>query len=146
MGGDDDSASNAASGVHASGERGFTLIEVLVALGIMMIGVSVAFALFAAATAAHKRAINRTNSAAIAEQAMADLESALRAGATPEELAASQPFEALRRDYPGYEIEARFYTGPDDVAVVEIIVRWTSQGQKRDETYRQLVTRTARIR
>lgn len=127
-------------------------MEVLVALGIMMIGVSVALALFAGATAAHKRAINRTNAAAIAEQAMADIESALRAGASPDELADSQPFEGLRRDYPGYEVEARFYAGLEDgqpssdVAVVEIVVRWTAQGQKRDEVFRQLVARSMQIR
>ena len=46
---------------------GFTLVEILVALFVMLVGISSAFALFAAATALHKRATDQSSAAVIAE-------------------------------------------------------------------------------
>lgn len=127
---------------------GFTLIEVLIALAVLALGISAAIALFAAATAAHKRAINLTNASAIAEQAIADIESVLLSGVDPTTLSESNPLESIEKNYPGYRLEAKFYSLPEgpDQAVVEIIVHWTARGEPRQETFRQLVTREALIR
>ena len=54
----------------AAGSRGFSLIEVVVALAILSLGLTSAIALFAAATAAHRTAIHRSQAADLAASAV----------------------------------------------------------------------------
>ena len=63
-------------------ENGFTLLEVIVALGIFTVGVSVAISLFTAATAAHRRAVDRVRAIEVSEEVFAALEGSIRDGAT----------------------------------------------------------------
>ena len=129
---------------------GFSLIEVIVALGILAIGVSTAFALFTAATAAHKRAIDRVHIAAIAEHAIADIESALRRGASPEDIVRDPPFAEIKRNWPQYEVTANFYeidaeTGNDEI-LLEIKVGWAYRGTRRQESFQQIIAREILIK
>lgn len=134
---------------QAPGARnaGFTLIEVLVALGVLSLGIASAIALFAAATASHKRAIHRTNAVAIGEQALADLETALATGGDPYQLMEAPPFASLQRDYPGYEVTVRFLVGieVDDTILAEVTVTWSAGGNDRSESFQQWMTRESRI-
>lgn len=56
------------------GQRGFSLLEIIVALGIFMVGAASVFALFAAGAGAHKRAVDRANAARAADSIFAELE------------------------------------------------------------------------
>ncbi|MEM7165480.1 MAG: prepilin-type N-terminal cleavage/methylation domain-containing protein [Planctomycetota bacterium] len=126
---------------------GFTLIEVLVALGVLSLGIASAIALFAAATASHKRAIHYTNAAAIAEYALADVETALSKGAPLLLLEQQPPFAAVQRDYPGYDVAVRFLISvesPDQV-LAEVTVSWVAGGRDVEEQFRQWMTRETRI-
>ena len=73
-------------------DAGFTLLEVIIALGIMTVGMTVAISLFTAATAAHRRAVDRVRAIEVSEQVFASLEGALRDGATVTDLIARPPW------------------------------------------------------
>ena len=62
-------------------EAGFSLLEVIVALGILSVGIAAAVSLFTAGTAAHSRAVDRLKSIEISESIFAAVEGALRDGA-----------------------------------------------------------------
>ncbi|MFN0057174.1 MAG: prepilin-type N-terminal cleavage/methylation domain-containing protein [Planctomycetota bacterium] len=124
-------------------EQGFTLIEILVALGILAIGATSALALFAAASAAHKRAIDRTNAANIAEQAFADVESALANGRTGEELNLAPPFADIASNWPGYQAQLEIYALSKDELLVRVLVYWQYRGQERREVFEQILLRGA---
>ncbi|MCA8962616.1 MAG: hypothetical protein KDC38_18955, partial [Planctomycetes bacterium] len=121
----------------------------IIALGILAIGIASAIALFAAATAAHKRAIDRTHAAAIAEQVFADVESALERGRGIEEVTASPPLDAVRANYPGYEVELDFYEVSGETASDEILldvhVRWRFRGRDSEEVFQQLLVRSENL-
>ena len=57
--------------------NGFTLIEVLMALGILAFGLVTVLGVFTMATTTHKRAIDRVNSALLAESVIDDLQEEL---------------------------------------------------------------------
>ena len=131
-------------------QRGFSLIEVVVAMAILSLGMTSAIALFTAATGAHRRAIHRSNAADLAEWAMADIESALRLGASPDQISESPPAEAIARDWPGYVLEVELLpiggASGDDEILVEVEVTWQTRGRDQSIEFQQIVTRQARIR
>lgn len=130
--------------------RGFSLLEVIVALAVLTLGISSALALFTAATAAHKRAVDRVNAAAIAEHVVAEVESALARGVTAESLATNPPVAAIERNWPGYEVVLAFVPvageSEGDLVLLEVRVRWRSEAQGREETFRQLLAKEAVVR
>ena len=133
-----------------AGEAGFSLIEVVVALGVLMLGIGSVLALFASATAAHRRAVHQTQAAELAEWAIADIESAITRGAELEEVVSAPPLEVLRRDWPGYRVEVSFLpiageTGEDEI-LLRIGVIWMSAGREVRRDYQQILARRSRIR
>ncbi|MBI4576620.1 MAG: prepilin-type N-terminal cleavage/methylation domain-containing protein [Planctomycetes bacterium] len=58
---------------------GFTILEVLVAMAVLMIGLSAALALLASGSATGKRAVDETSAALVASRVLADLEGRLTA-------------------------------------------------------------------
>lgn len=58
-----------------TGRAGFTLLEIIVALGVLAIGATAAFALLVAAASAGRRAEHQVNSALIADLVIDDLKS-----------------------------------------------------------------------
>ena len=129
---------------------GFSLIEVVVALGILSLGISSAIALFAAATAAHRKAIHRSHAATLAEWAIADVESALIRGAGPDDINGAPPSESIARDFPGYELTVAVapVAGAlgEDEAVIRVEVSWKNRGKAEVLEFSQIVTRRAPTR
>jgi len=68
---------------------GFSLLEVLVAMVILTIGATSLIALFAAAAATHKRSVDRTKAAMIAEVILSEVKARYTPGSDLEELEAS---------------------------------------------------------
>ncbi len=131
-------------------ENGFTLLEVVIALGILTIGMSVAISLFTAATASHRRAVDRVRAIEISEEVFAALEGSIRDGATLSELVARPPWEALVERWPGVSVEVRYgsIAKPEyiDELLVEVHIRWISRGVDAGEIFRQVMARTRSVR
>lgn len=65
--------------LKARSQRAFTLLEIMIALGIMAIGLSAALGLFTAAAASGRRAEQLVESSHLAEQVFADIQGRLTA-------------------------------------------------------------------
>ena len=131
-------------------ESGFTLLEVVVALGILTVGVSVAISLFTAATAAHRRAVDRIRAIEVSEEVFAALEGSIRDGATLTELVAQPPWQSLIDRWPGVSVEVRYGSIPKidyvDELLVEVHIRWVSRGVDTEEVFKQILARTRSVR
>lgn len=140
---------------------GFTLLEVIVAMGVLAIGATAAFALLVAAAAAGRRAQHQVNTALIAETILNDttLEEGLRLDQLPVAQrptpaggqAPPAPAQGLETRY--LEQNATWKAYPDytyDVAItplespepdkpwaylVEVEVRWSEKGQRRSAVF-----------
>ena len=148
------------------GRAGFTLLEIMVALGVFAIGASAALALLVAAASAGRRAEHETNAALIAESEIADLQadllrdvdlSGLRQ-ADPQDPAAPAPAGAnpatrwvfQDRDspaWPGYRYDVAITPlecpAPDQTWawLVEVDVRWTERGRGRSKQFQTVLLR-----
>ena len=131
-------------------QRGFTLLEVVIALGILTVGVSAAISLFTAATASHRRAVDRVRSIEISEEVFAAVEGAIRDGATVTQLISSPPWDATLNRWPGVIVDVRYGAIAKDLyvdeLVVEIHIRWVSRGVEAEEVFRQVLARTRSVR
>ncbi len=131
-------------------KKGFSLLEVIVAMAILTLGITAAISLFTAATAAHKRAIDRTHATMIAEHVFADVESALERGLSPEQVQTEPPLEEVRKNWPGYEVQILFYTvdtpNAADEILLEVRIYWRYRGETREQVFQQLITRATQIR
>ncbi len=132
------------------GQQGFSLLEVVVALGILIVGVSSAISLFAAGTAAHSRAVDRVRSIEVCEVVFASLEGALRDGATLTQIINDPPWQPSLVRWPGIEVALEYGTIDKeeytDLLLVEIHIRWISRGQEAQEVFHQLVPRMRSVR
>jgi prepilin-type N-terminal cleavage/methylation domain-containing protein len=143
---------------------GFTLIEVLVALAIMAVGVTAAIALLTAATTMHKRAIDLTNAALVADAALAEVRGAVTLSFDPKPLAVHRPGtadappvliwkkDATNADYKGYVYDLLLTPigtiEPDaaDAFLAEVKVRWKSAAQSRTMEFKTVVLRKVAVR
>ena len=118
--------------------KGFSLLEVLVALGVLMIGLSSVFALMAAATATHKKSIDETNSAFVAQGVIADVAGKLSLAKKLEDL---QVKGQRMVGYPFYSYDV--YLEPVDQEGFEILVAvsiyWDQGGKKHAKTYQTIL-------
>lgn len=149
---------------------GFTLVEILIALGIMAVGITAVIGVFVMATATHKRAVDETTAALIAQTALADLrgrltasfdaaalEPAGMAAVAPGAESATPPVLYFRKNaadpsYPGYRYDV-LLTPVDaqdpalaDAFHAEVVVRWLATGKERGETFHTVVARSVRVR
>ena len=135
-------------------ERAFTLVEVMVALGVLAIGLTSALALLAAATGAQKRAVDRATSAAIAASALAEAEGRVTAvfdeTALPvhPEAQATRVLESDRVsvEHDGYRYDLLLTPiDPDETPaqafLAEAVVRWSEKGAARESTYQTVIVR-----
>lgn len=147
--------------------QGFTLLEIIVALGVLAIGATAAFSLFVAGAASGRRAEHEVNAALIAETVIDDLRddltvdldlsdypSATDPNAAPGAPAPLNPKTRwLARDgvWPGFEdykydlaITPLDGPVPDDPwqFLIEVEVRWSDQGTRRSAQYSTIMLRS----
>lgn len=132
-------------------EAGFSLLEILVALGILAVGLSSVFALFIAGTAAHRRAIDRYDVSQVAEQVFTDLESTIQSrwqlanGDDPfeflEALENDPPIQEAQRKWPDYDLELKLLPvqSSEDTLVARLNVKWRNRGSDRTEVFEQVL-------
>lgn len=109
---------------------GFSLIEVLIAFAILAVGASSALAIFAAATAAHRRAADRIRETLVAEAVVSAIRSELRDGvelAQIEERVKGQDPGAVA---PGYEYRIALEPLASDGPIREILIQvWVKRAK-----------------
>ena len=119
---------------------GFTLVEILVALFVMLVGISSAFALFAAATALHKRATDQTSAAVIAESIFSQVQSELTAGAELSDIRKGSYMPKGYEDYK-YELELIAVDNYENEIFVKLSVIWRKRGIGRKQEFSTILIR-----
>ena len=122
---------------------GLSLIEVLVAIVVLGFGASGVVALFVSASATHRRSVDRTRSALVAEQVFATAEFQYRLAMEPDELV-KVVLERLPSPVGNYAYEiVAFRPVGDEWAQSEIYiqveVRWKRSGRTRSERFATIV-------
>ena len=120
---------------------GFTLLEVLIALAILVLAVSTILPLFAVGTASHKRGIDQTNVSLIAPHILAKIQDRLY-DPNPQTIT-NETFEQLGR---AYKYDATF--SPLDSGdpyrsafIVKVTVRWMEVGKEKNEKFETILLR-----
>ncbi len=138
---------------------GFTLLEILIALGILAIGLTAVLGLLASAVATGKRAQNRVDAANLAESIVADIENDLDLSFDHDELDGLDPASnddyrtRILRDWEPSRLHPSFktrilitpITGPIDLPeefLLEVHVDWSDRGKNRGIVYPASVLRT----
>jgi len=107
-------------------QRGFTLVEALVAVVLVAMGIVGALGAISAGLRARSAANFYHNAALLAEAKLAELESASR-------LAAGEEKGDFAPEYPGYRWDCRIEEGPEGLWLVKVMVSAsTDRGQGRE--------------
>ena len=146
----------------ASRSSGFSLIEVLIAMFILSIGAASVLSFFAAAASTHKRSVDRTHAALVAERVFSEVRGRYEPDMTAKELM-DQLDKELPELWDGYSAEwycfhpaggggrrklgARPQEGDpeaelgwlDQELYVRVIIRWQQKGNQRSETFHTLI-------
>ena len=146
----------------AARSSGFSLIEVLIAMFILSIGAASVLSFFAAAASTHKRSIDRTHAALVAERVFSEVRGRYLPDMTADEL-----MDELDKELPelwdGYSAEV-FCFHPargggrrklgardeekdaegdvgwlDQELFVRVIIRWRQKASARSETFHILI-------
>ena len=124
----------------AQAASGFTLIEILLAIGILALGITAVLFLFTMGARAHKRAIDRTQAALLAETVANLWQERLTADAAPVDVP-----KATHPDFPGFYYSVAFTQLPENAHYyqVSIVVRWGDESAppepRNSETYRTVL-------
>lgn len=134
----------------AGREAGFTLVEVVLAMGVLLLGMSVILGLFSFGAALSRTAALRTSAAAASGAVMADLEETLFP--MLEDGTAGEPTDLVDREIPGHPgivYSATSTPNPDQLDWpggpleyrVDVEIRWNSAGATRTRRFTTLMLR-----
>ena len=127
----------------AHSRSGFTILEVLVAMGILLFGMTTILGLLTYGTALSKTAHLRTSAASAVQSVVANLEETY----FPEESGeAGEPREIVDRPVAGVEglvYSAKGRSNPDRPTEyrVDVAMSWSSQGVKREKRFTTILLR-----
>lgn len=123
--------------------RGFSLVEILIALGILAVGLVSVFALFGAATMTHRRGVDHTTVGLLSLAALSEAKGAL-AGDDPPADVTNAKLSGFPESY-AYDIE---YEPLDDARQeykVVVTVRWQRGGEPREEKFETVLLRQRKV-
>jgi len=128
---------------RAHARSGFTILEVLVAMAILLFGMTTILGLLTYGTALSRTAQLRTSAASAAQATIADLEETFFPEVDGE---AGEPREVVDRAVPGADglvYSARGTSNPERPIEyrVDIAMTWSSQGVKREKRFTTLLYR-----
>lgn len=128
---------------RAHRESGFTILEVLVAMAILLFGMTTILGLLTYGTALSRTAQLRTAAASAAQATIADLEETFFPEVGGE---AGEPVEVVDRAVPGADglvYSARGRPNPERPLEyrVDVSMTWSSQGVKREKRFTTLLQR-----
>lgn len=133
------------AGAGRRSDSGFTLIELVVAMAVLMGGVTALVALLTVGVSARQRSEMRQRAVWLSDRVFQEV--ALEAFEnpwledTPLEIPSRGPVPA--EDTPGMTWSADFHVDPrrPDLVLVELRVRWAEQGEGVQQTFRRLMRR-----
>jgi prepilin-type N-terminal cleavage/methylation domain-containing protein len=130
-------------GAAPSRAGGFSLLEVLIAMLILSVGAASVLSLFAAAASTHRRAVDRTHAALVAERVLAEVRHLYVPGRTPQAIVEELP-KRLPEEIDGYRHETvAFHPKGDSWSEAELFamvtVRWRESGLERAETFQTIL-------
>ena len=118
---------------HALRRRtaGYSLMEILVALGVLAIGLAGVFSLFGIATTTQRRAADQANAALVAARAFAEVQARFSAG--DPQAVKDQSFP----EFPGYryDVEAIAVAATLPEYAVKVTVKWKFRGKDAQEVF-----------
>jgi len=121
------------------GNSGFSLLEVLIAMAVLTVGAGSLIALFAAASSTHRRSVDRTRAALVADEIVAQAQLLYSPDVKPEDLDAAMKtrLPELIGDYR-WEIKTFHPQGEGWTEAelwVHIAIRWRRSGKAREEEF-----------
>lgn len=122
---------------------GFSLLEVLIAILVLTLGATGVLALFAEAASTHRRSIDRTEAALLAERVVAHARVLYSHGLALEDLRTSV-LDAAPVEGGGYAYDLALVRPEGDAwrsgeTLVEVRVRWKEGGFDRAESFQTLI-------
>ncbi len=126
-----------------SRRAGFTILEVLIAMGILLFGMTAILGLLTYGTAMSRSAHLRTTAASAVQSVVADLEESLFPEVDGE---AGEPRDVVERRLSGaadiaYSARARPNPDRPEEYRVDVELFWTSQGVRREKRFTTLLLR-----
>ncbi len=126
-----------------SSSDGFSLLEVLIAMLILSVGAASLLALFAAAATTHKKSIDRTQAALLAERVFSEARAAYTFGKTEDEVLAE--LKQRLPDQVGDYRQELYLLNPDGDEWAEtelfarVTIRWKESGAERSESFHTIL-------
>lgn len=126
---------------------GFTILEVLLAIGILALSITAVLFLFAMGMRSHKRALDRSRAAMLAETVANQLQTDLNQLGEPRDPTANPPTNASHPDFPGFTYSVTFTPlyGDTKYYRVSIVVSWGDPNappeERNSETYETVLQR-----
>ena len=129
--------------VPVARRSGFSLIEVLIAMLVLSVGAASLLSLFAAAASTHRRAVDRTHAALVAERVLSAVRVRYTKGSTADEV-----LERLKKELPEnlggyhYDVQLIHPEGKDwkeSELFARVTVRWRQSGAERAENFQTIL-------
>ncbi len=124
-------------------QAGFTLVEMMVALGILVMGMTSLIGLFTAAVSTRYSAELRSRAAAVAEEVLRDIQENVLARDDGQEAEipslGPQPVEGM----PAMRYSVDFIIDPQqpDLVMAEVRIGWREQGAELEQVFRRILPR-----
>jgi prepilin-type N-terminal cleavage/methylation domain-containing protein len=133
----------------ARAERGFTLVELMVAFAILLFGVTTLIGALGVGLDTRRSAEMKGRASALVGHVLHDLEERLFAGALPadgEPAAQGAPAPLVVDQVPGhpglgYRVEFAVDQDEPDLVLATIAIRWQGQGETFTDEYRRILLR-----
>lgn len=131
-------------------DAGFTLLEIMVAMGILVFGVTSLIGVLGVGVSTRRTADMRAQAVLIADQALHDVEERFLADAPldpewqePEDLAIQPVTVEEIPGHPGlrYTVEFQPDVERPDLVLVTVRVAWLDQGEESGEVFRRILAR-----
>jgi len=118
--------------------RGLTLISVIIALAILMVGVATLFRVYPAITRLSGRSRGQTVAVFIADRVRTALEEAYGGADDPLPPAV---VEGADDEHPGYTWQARFVEEKEGLYRIELTVSWFREGVRVTQEFQEMLRR-----
>jgi type II secretory pathway pseudopilin PulG len=137
-------------GNRGEAASGFTILEVLMAIGILAMSITAVLFLFAMGMRSHQRALDRSRAALLAETVTNQFQADLKAYATstdPHDPTVAPPAKATHPDFPGFLYTATFAPlyGGTSYYRLSLLVQWGDPNSppeaRNSETYETVLQR-----